>query len=475
MIICLNAAIRRRLGHPQRGAATVETIGMYVVAAILVAAVALAAVGSGPVIGDRFRQAVCELTSLGQGSCESSVTSAADHKPTEPCVVSADGHTGALEGSVVVAVGGNENFLVEKLDNGKYRVTRGIGGKVGVGIGEGFNVSATWDKKAYGAAAKAEAGVSATFSGGEVYYADNATEVANLLSAHQEAVAKAAVGSSPAGSLLVGAVNLAESVFHVGNNFPPVDETYIEGGGAADARLQVTSGTGSAQAVGGAKAVLGTRQGKDGTSTTYIKASLDGNIGAGTWASNPTTGKPVYAKAGKEAKREAIFEVERDAKGIITAVRVKSAESGNQEATAAESAGSGPGKHEYSTETVAELPIRSATDQAVAQRYLTAAGLGPMAGFNDLPDDVKNSLPIPNLADPKEASEAFVKATGEHGFVTKQTFDDSNSTSYGGVFDAEEIAKFSGGISFDKVGRKSTGPKYWDGSKMVPKTGCGEK
>ena len=91
MIICLNAAIRRRLGHPQRGAATVETIGMYVVAAILVAAVALAAVGSGPVIGDRFRQAVCELTSLGQGSCESSVTSAADHKPTEPCVVSADG------------------------------------------------------------------------------------------------------------------------------------------------------------------------------------------------------------------------------------------------------------------------------------------------------------------------------------------------------------------------------------------------
>jgi hypothetical protein len=261
MTICQNAAIRRRLGHSERGAATLEGIGMYVVADILVAAVARAAVGSGPVIGDRFRQAVCELTSLGQGSCESLV---ADHKPTEPCVVSADGHTGALEGSVVVAVGGSENLLVEKLDNGKY-------------------------------------------------------------------------------------------------------------------------------------------------------------------------------------------------------------------ATAAESADSGPGKHQYSTETVAELPIRSATDQAVARRYLTAAGLGPMAGFNDLPDDVKNSLPIPNLADPKEASEAFVKATGEHGFVTKQTFDDSNSTSYGGVFDAEEIAKFSGGISFDKVGRKSTGPKYWDGSKMVPKTGCGEK
>ena len=40
---------------------------------------------------------------------------------------------------------------------------------------------------------------------------------------------------------------------------------------------------------------------------------------------------------------------------------------------------------------------------------------------------------------------------------------------------SDEIVKLSGGISFDKVGRKSTGPKYWDGSKMVPKTGCGEK
>jgi hypothetical protein len=475
MIICLNAAIRRRLGHSERGAATLESVGMYVVAAMLAAAVVLAAVGSGPGIGERFRQAVCELTSLGQGSCESSVTSAADHKPTEPCVVSANGHTGALEGSVVVTVGGSENFLVEKLDTGKYRVVRGIGGKVGIGIGEGFNVSGTWDKKTYGAAAKVEGGVSATFSGGEAYYADNETEVADILSAHQEAVAKAAVGSGPAGSLLVGAVNLAEGVFHVGNDFPPVDETYSEGGAAVDARLQATSGTGSAQAVGGAKAVLGVRQGKDGTSTTYIKASLDGNIGAGTWAGDPKTGKPVYAKAGQEAKREAVFEVERDSKGIITAVRVKSAESGNQEVTAAEIAASGPGEHEYSSETVAELPTRSATDQAVAQRYLTAAGLGPMAGFNDLPKDVRNSLPIPNLADAKEASEAFAKATGDHGIVTKQTFDDSDSTSYSGAFDAEEVAKFSGGISFDKVGRKSLGLKYYDGTTMVPKTGCGEK
>ncbi|MDQ1536521.1 MAG: hypothetical protein QOE58_914, partial [Actinomycetota bacterium] len=125
MIIRLSAAIRHRLDHRERGAATLESVGMYVVAAILAVAVLLVATGSAPVIGDKFRQAVCMLTTMGQGSCGPSVTSAADHRPTEPCVVSGEGHTGTVEAGVVVSFGGSEQFLVEKLDNGKSRVTRG--------------------------------------------------------------------------------------------------------------------------------------------------------------------------------------------------------------------------------------------------------------------------------------------------------------------------------------------------------------
>ncbi|HYO20454.1 MAG TPA: hypothetical protein VES02_17515 [Dermatophilaceae bacterium] len=478
MTMSLNAAIRRRSGHSERGATTLEVVGMYVVAAILAAAVTLAAVGSGPVIGDRLSQALCMVTTFGQGSCESSVTSAADHKPTEPCVVSANGHTGAVEGSVVVTVGGSEHFLVEKLDNGQSRVTRGSGNKVGIGVGEGFNVTATWDDKTYGAAAKAEAGVAATFTTGEVYYADDEAGVASILSAHKEAVAKAAVSSSAVGSLLVGAVNMAEDAFDVGNHFPPPDETYIEGGVTADLKLQGTSVSGSAQAAVGGKGVLGTRQGKDGTSTTYLKATLDGNISAGTWTNSPKTGEPAYAKAGQEVKREGIFEVERDAKGIITAVRVKSAESGNQEVTAAEvpdTVDGPPGEHEYSTETVSELPIRSVTDQAVAQRYLNAAGLGPMAGFSDLPKTAKEYLPIPKPADAREASSEFGKATGDRGLVTKQTFVDNGSSKKGLTFDASHIAKASGAVTYEETARRSTGLEYYDGSKMVTKKGCGEK
>jgi len=404
------------------------------------------------------------------------VTSAADHKPTQPCVVSAEGHTGAVEATFVVTVGASEQFLVEKLNNGKYRVTRGTGGKIGTGVGAGFDLSATWDDKTYGATAKADASVADTFSGGEVYYVDSKAEVANLMSAHREAVAKEVVSDSGGfGSLAVGAVNLAEDVFHVGYDFPPVDETYIQGGASVDMSAQLTALAANAKAEGSAQAVLGIRQGADGTSTTYYKVSADLNLGAGIWTSDAQTGQAAYGKAVLERKKESIVEVERDAKGIITAVRDRSAESGNTEATAAESANSGPGKNEYSTETVAELPIRSVIDQGIAQRYLNAAGLGSMGGFTDLPETAQSSLPIMNQSDATGAADAFSQAAGTRGFVTKQTFDDSASGAYGANFDAEYLAKVSGGVKVDVVGRKSTGAQYWDVSTMVPWKGCGGK
>ena len=79
---------------------------------------------------------------------------------------------------------------MEKLNNGKFRVTRGTGAKVGVGVGAGANISATWDDKTYGLAAKTDAGVAALFSGGEGYYADNPDEVTNRMKAHRAAVGK---------------------------------------------------------------------------------------------------------------------------------------------------------------------------------------------------------------------------------------------------------------------------------------------
>jgi hypothetical protein len=158
MVMRLNEAMRRQLDRRERGAATLETVGMYTVAAMLATAVFLAILGSSPLVADKVRQALCIITTLGQGECGSSVTSAVDHRPTQPCVVSAEGHTGSLEASFIVTVGTCEQFLVEELNNGQFRVTRGTGGKVGVGVGAGFDLSGTWDDKEYGAAATAGPG-----------------------------------------------------------------------------------------------------------------------------------------------------------------------------------------------------------------------------------------------------------------------------------------------------------------------------
>jgi hypothetical protein len=473
MIIRLNAALRRRPGHRERGAATLEAVGMYAVAAMIAAGVALAALGSSPVVRDKFRQAVCMLSTLGQGECGSSVTSAADHKPAEPCVVSAEGHNGAVEASFIVTVGASEQFLVEKLNNGKSRVTRGTGGKVGVGVGAGFNVTTTWDDKTYGAAAKADASVAALFSGGEVYYADNDDEVRDLMTAHTEDVAEDTVfgGSGPVRWLVDG----AEDLVGLGNDFPPSDEVYIEGDIHLDASAQVTFLMADAQAGLGVSAMLGIRQGADDTSTTYYKASLDGNISAGSWAGDEQTGQTIYAKVGLEGAAEGIIEVERDSLGNITAVRVKSVLSGTAEAS--ETGGTvsdGPGERKAYSEKMVELPIRTATDQAIAQRYLNALGMGPLGGFTDIPAGVQNYLPIQNPLDALGATKEFAQAASLRGFVTEQTFDNSPS-SYGLNFDAEAIAKVGGGATVETVNRRSTGAWYFDGQKMVTWKGCGEK
>jgi hypothetical protein len=313
MTIGMNAAVRRQLGPRERGAATLEAVGMYAVAAILAVAVMLVVVSASPVISDRLHQAFCMVTTLGQGPCESSTSAAQNHKPPEPCVVTANSHTGAVEASFVVTGGENEQFLVEKLNNGKFRVTRGTGGKVGVGVGEGANISATWDGKTYGGAATWSASIAAVFTGGEVYYADTEKEVADLAWGHTKDVVKDhAFGDT---GLVRRIVDGVSDKLGMGKDLPAPDETYRAAGVIANMDAQATSGTASAQAGVGSQMLLGTREGADGTSTTYYQASVDGSIGAGGWIGDPKTGKPTYANAGLEGTAESIVEVERDAKG----------------------------------------------------------------------------------------------------------------------------------------------------------------
>jgi hypothetical protein len=271
-------------------------------------------------------------------------------------------------------------------------------------------------------------------------------------------------------------MNSLEDFVGLDNTFPTPDETYSQGGVTAGADAQATFLMANAQAGVGVQALLGTRQGRDGTSTTYYKAILDANISAGTWAADAKTDENTYTKASAEGMTQGVFEIERDSNHNITAVRVKSVLAGAAEASQKGSTvDNGPGAKESFTEMVTELPIKTATDQAIAQRYLNAAGMGPMGGFKDLPKTAQSYLPIPNPLDAWGATKAFAQAATTAGVVTTQSFDDTKSNEYAGTFDADFIAEAGGAVKVETVDRTSTGAKYWEGSDWAVWKGCGEK
>jgi hypothetical protein len=473
MMTCITRAVHRRLNRREVGAATLETVGMYAVAAVLAVAVMLVLASANPVIGGRLRQALCMVTTLGQGSCEASTTSAFDHKPADPCVVTAKGHTGAVEGGIVLTLGANEKLLIEKLNNGQSRVTRGVGGTGGVTGGVGANVSGTWNDKTVGLAASADVGAGVTFSGGEVYYANTQKDVDNLVAAHREDVTKSVVLSgqlAPLGSL----VDFAKELTGIGSTFPPPDEVYVAGNASASVAGQLTLGPADAQAGGSTQSLLGTRLGNDGSSTTYYETSLAGKLTAGTWAGDEQTNQTVYSKAGLEGKKVQIIEVERDSKGIITGVRAKSVV--DTTTGVSEKGGDvndGPGEKKTYTETVTELPILTPLDQATASDYLNAVGLAPMLGFRDLPTDVSNYQPAGNPLDALSPTKEFAQAARERGYVTRQTFDNGESGSYNLKFGVKALAEIGGGVTVDRVRRTAISAEYQNGSAWVPWKGCG--
>ena len=83
------------------GAATLEFTGVTAAAVVVVLSILLVVATAAPGVGDRFRRALCQVTTLGQGSC-GTPTSAADHRPRQPCVIST--RTRSVETEVAVAV-----------------------------------------------------------------------------------------------------------------------------------------------------------------------------------------------------------------------------------------------------------------------------------------------------------------------------------------------------------------------------------
>lgn len=453
-----------------------ETVGLIVVAALLVVAL-VAALTIGTPIGAHVEAAVCKILTAGQGACEVGGRSAEDHIPPDPCVTKASGHTSKASASFVITLGKNESLLVEELSNGQYRVTRSNGSSVGATTGVGFNVSGTWDDKTGGLALGADAGVEAQFAKGEVYYAESRSDVDDLVEAHYWDVNKDTLVGEEEGPFGIPnpvrwATDEVLDLTGANHEMPDSSETFYEGGFSVNASAQATAIVANTEAGVGVQEVLGMSKADDGSTTTYLKAKISGKAMAGTFASDEQTAATVYAKAGAEGSVETIIEVERDADGKVTGLRTKLVTSGSAEVS--ETGGDvedGPGRAASYTVKTVELPVETAEDERVATNFMDAMGLGYVPGLPSSSDNPVDGM----TRDPLEVADALVDFAGaaeSRGYVSRQEFDHDGS-SYGGTFDAKAIAKVGFSGTVDTVDRKASSGEYWNGQEWATWEGCG--
>lgn len=461
---------RERAG--ERGAASLEYAGFIAVAALVVGAIFLGIAGGTNPLARGVTGALCQLFTLGQGSCD--MPSAADSRiPPNPCVVSAQGHETNIKAGILLTGGAGETWLVEELSDGTYRVTRGQSGSIGVQGGAGFSVTGTWEDRTYGVEAGASASASGFFGAGEVYNLPSLSAVDDMLYAHYADIAKdRTVGTETFGIPFtdievpnpIRAGTDAVTDFAGMPTLPEADETYYEGGVSANAAASATWLMANAQAGVGAQGVMGVREGSNGETTTYYAASFDGSIGAGTWG-GASDGSTVYAEATAGGQVDGAIEVKRDADGDVTSIAVRIG--GQGDAYAGEN-----NEDEGSRwETTAELPVTDAESREVASNFLNAMNMGPVPG---LPGYVPNPGAGPGVTDVVDvvnATQALQDAIAVDGYLSRQTFS-QDEDDYGLSFDASWIAKVGGSLDVNTTTATSQDAEYFNGSTWVPWAGC---
>lgn len=453
---------RHRRPHGDAGSASLEATGMWGVGSLLAAALALVVLAGAPGIGDAVRRAICVIVTLGQGDCGGTTTSSAEHAPTRPCILDAEGHESMIEGTFVfVSAGTGEHWQVEKLSDGRYRVTRGTQSSVGATAGVGLVVQGVWDDKQYGVAAAAGVDGKVTFKGGEVYYAADSDSVSDLLTQHAADVAKDnTVGG---GGPVRWAVDGIEDLFGGDTQLPTPQERYVEGGLTLSGDAQATWLAAGGKAAVAVTEVLGVRVGRDGTTTEYLSSSVSGEVAAGTWA-GADDGSSEYALLKAQGSVQTVVELERNAEGVVTAVRTRLVTSHQTGATVTNGGDvRGPASEGY-TERVTELPLRGDADRDLAMRYLTSLGVQKVAGL---------AGPLGAAVSPLAAYDAirFTEAAKARGTMTEQSFD-ASSGSYSAEVSGELIGKLGGSGQVTTVDRESLGGRYFDGQAWRAWSAC---
>lgn len=447
----------------ERGAISLERVGVIVVSVMLVGALALALTQRTP-LAEYIRVAVCNVLTAGQGSCGSvgGDDSATRPEPTEPCTVT--GSSGNVHGEVsvsVVTLESGRQFQIEQLSDGTYTLTVGTGEGVGLAVGVGGGASLTVADRTVGAEAVAGAGAGLTLTEGQVYQAEDAAELRDLVNAHIADVAKdELVAESGPVRWITDKVTEGTGLTQA---LPEPDEEFHEGGFSVNASAQA-AGLGRANAGVSAAQALGYREGADGSKTFYMSTEVSGE--AGLMSLGVDTDGIDFKGADISGTMEVLTAVTVGPDGEMTSVDSTVTASGEGQGLASAAftgevdgvdVDTAAGR---STVFQSSLPMDTAENRAVGISFLANQGIHAFGNVVIDPDS-------------PAADQNYFHRAREHGTVTQQGYDLDSSTLLAGSGSGKAgPVALGGAVDVSTRNIELTDARYWDGSQMSEWTGC---
>lgn len=451
----------------ERGAASLESLGVTVVAALLVSALLLVMTPAGTWLSDNLRVNLCRLVSLGDGDCGTAARSeASEHAPDEPCVMTDSADSRTFAGSVMfVAVEGGGVIRVESMSDETYRVSmEGVTG-VGVTDGLGGGVSVTVDDMIHGAEAQASATAYAVAGVGSTWVVDEQGKeqlVGYLQDERNWATFKSAMaGGGVAGSAVSGLADAGRSVWDYleGDDYVPSepDEVYGYAGATGEGTASGASVVQGGSLSGSVSNVLGSRlDNATGAITFYYKMTDEA-------AASLTQQDGITTAAGQASGTlSMMLAVTVDPEGNPLTVSAQAMAVGDASAqadvlfagTVLDESPSGGRLYNATVEVTGPETKRIVGDLLVAAGL---AGKDPVRRVNGLTD----------------AATTFMAAARDRGVLTRQDVESGSTTSLG-IQAGGAIGPVSLGGSFSNGTSTITSgdAAYYDGSAWVPWTDC---
>ncbi|WP_110240374.1 hypothetical protein [Nocardioides gilvus] len=446
-------AMRRR---SERGAATVETTGVVIIAALLVGSLLLAVTPQARIMGETVSYWICQVVTVGQGGCTPPSKAPDTHKPTEPCVTGQRAVERNEKVSViVVTMEDGQRIELSRMSNGEYRVTVTDTEGVGLETGAGAGVTVTVADKKIGAEATMGAGASLNLEAGDVYYTDSAG-LSDLMSAlTHDQVKDMVVGES---GPIRWVVDEASKRTGIGKQMPEPDETYGKGGISLNAGAVASAGPVNASAGIDGAVSLGSSKNRDGSRTAYVQSTVKGEAGLQSLGFD-TEGDPEFQGLDLSGEVDVVNAVTFDSSGNMVNMEASVAMSGTASGVAAAlfKEGLDPSLgNSASGATVykANLAINSQADKDVVNNYLLSMGLATVDSYVNPERTVNAQL-------------NFFNAVSDRGQMTKVHYDIESSTPLAVDASLELGIELGVSSSVTTDSMSVDDAQYWDGAEWV--------